>query len=387
LQPKRELTAILALKSLLPPLFLSLLFDIIAGSFLGVSFEKLMVSYPTILFILPALMGLRGNVFGSLGSRISTSLYLGSAEPSFSDKLVRNDILFSIWAATIPAFILLTVASLRFPEPELIIKTFYIILGSSVSISVILGILTAVIVIQSFKAGFDPDNLVGPAITTFADLVSIPSIILFILILEYLGSFEYLAALFICILLFSFYNTIKNRRGFKELLIIISILALLQCITGSLLQEYSEDIHASTILAFAYPAILGSVGNYGSIVVARTSTKLHLGEVTSFASRTVVLDIFYVFLVSVVIVPVIFLSSVLMSSFLGSKSKIDILAFVMFSSIYLLLTALILIFSAIISISLYRRGVNPDDGGIPLATTISDIFGTVAVVVLAKLLI
>ena len=196
-----------------------------------------------------------------------------------------------------------------------------------------------------------------------------------------------MAALFICILLFSFYNTIKNRRSFKELLIIISILALLQCITGSLLQEYSEDIHASAILAFAYPAILGSVGNYGSIIVARTSTKLHLGEVTSFASRTIVLDIFYVFLVSIVIVPVIFLSSVLMSSFLGSKSKIGILTFLMFSSIYLLLTALILIFSAIISISLYRRGVNPDDGGIPLATTISDIFGTVAVVVLAKLLI
>ncbi len=389
MQPTRELTLSIAFKTVLPPMMLSLIFDLAAGVFLGISFEKLMLTYPAVLIVIPGLMGLRGNVFGSLGSKISTALYLGSSKPSLSDDYIIKNVLFSIWAATIPAFILLAVAALRFPKFEQILAAFHIILNSSVTISSILGIMTAIIVIQSFKRGFDPDNIVGPAITTFADLISIPSIVLFIFLLETFKYIDILSALFVAILLFSAYISLKNgdRKAYKELLTIISLLALIQSITGNILQEFSEIIHKAALLSFAYPAVLGSVGNYGSIVVARTSTKLHLGEVDKIMSKKVLLDVIYIFLTSMIIAPLIFVFSTLISLHFGFSPKLNLTTFVSFFTTYSILVIFILFFSAFLSVLLYEKGIDPDNGGIPLATTFSDIFGTIAVVMLASLIV
>ncbi len=388
MQPERELTLTTAFKALLPPMLLSLLFDLSAGVFLGISFEKLMLVYPAVLIVIPGLMGLRGNVFGSLGSRISTALYLGSSQPSLHDEFVLKNVFFSIWAATVPAFILLGVAAIKFPDFHQIFTAFNIILNSSVVISTVLGFMTALIVIQSFKRGFDPDNIVGPAITTFADLISIPSIVAFILLLENFRHADIVTIFFASLLIAAVYISLRNgdRRAYKELLVIISLLALIQSITGNILQEFSEVIHRAALLSFAYPAILGSIGNYGSVVVARTSTKLHLGEVERFLSRKVLLDTLHIFATSIVIAPLIFAFSAAISMYFGFQPKLSVFTAASFIAIYAFLAIFVLLFSALLSVVLYERGIDPDNGGIPLTTTISDIFGTVTVVLLAGLI-
>lgn len=385
MQPERELTVSSALKQVLVPLAICLIFDLGAGIFLGISFEKLLTSYPEILLVIPGLMGLRGNVFGSLGSRISTSLYLGSSDPTIKDEYISKNVFFSIWAATIPALILFIIAAVKFHKKEELFLSFQIIFNSSVMISAILSFVTAMIVIQSFKRGIDPDNIVGPAITTFADLVSIPSIVLFIFFFEMFTP-AWLSTLVFSLVLITFvyfsFRAGYDRKTYREVLTIISLLALIQSVTGNILQEFSEIIHRAVFLSFAYPAVIGSIGNYGSIMVARTSTKLHLGEMRAKSLR----DVAYIFPTSLIIAPTIFaISSFFAVTFLSSPIP-NIEQFLYFMLMYLLLTAFVLVFSLALSMWLHKNGVDPDNGGIPLTTTLTDIIGTICIVLLAFLI-
>ncbi len=385
MQPERELTISSALKQVLVPLTLCLIFDLGAGIFLGISFEKLLTTYPEILIVIPGLMGLRGNVFGSLGSRISTSLYLGSSNPSIRDEYISKNVFFSIWAATVPALILFMIAAIKFFGKEGLTTTFQIILDSSVMISAILGIFTAIIVIESFRRGLDPDNIMGPAVTTFADLVSIPSIVLFIFIFEKYSAAWFSTIILVVILMVSTYLSVRggyDKKAYKEVLMIVSLLALIQSVTGNILQEFSEIIHRAVFLSFAYPAVIGSIGNYGSIMVARTSTKLHLGELQSRKF----IDAIYIFPTSLIIAPIIFILAFLSASFFTGTALPELKDFLYFLAVYLALTAFVLLFSTALSIWLHRMGVDPDNGGIPLTTTLTDIIGTLSVVILAYLI-
>ncbi|MBO8180554.1 MAG: magnesium transporter [Archaeoglobus sp.] len=385
MQPERELTISSALKQVLVPLTLCLIFDLGAGIFLGISFEKLLTTYPEILIVIPGLMGLRGNVFGSLGSRISTSLYLGSSDPSIRDEYISKNVFFSIWAATVPALILFMIAAIKFFGKEGLTTTFQIILDSSVMISAILGIFTAIIVIESFRRGLDPDNIMGPAVTTFADLVSIPSIVLFIFIFERYAAAWVSTMILAVILTVSIYLSVRggyDKKAYKEVLMIVSLLALIQSVTGNILQEFSEIIHRAVFLSFAYPAVIGSIGNYGSIMVARTSTKLHLGELPS---RKFV-DAVYIFPTSLIIAPIIFILAFFSASIFAGMALPELKDFLYFLAVYLALTAFVLLFSTALSIWLHRMGVDPDNGGIPLTTTLTDIIGTLSVVILAYLI-
>jgi len=93
-----------------------------------------------------------------------------------------------------------------------------------------------------------------------------------------------------------------------------------------------------------------------------------------------------VFLTSVVIAPTIYvLASLFASTFTGAPFP-EAKDFLYFMIVYLALAAFVLLFSTTLSIWLHRVGVDPDNGGIPLTTTLTDIVGTTAVVVLAYLI-
>ncbi len=384
--PERELSFRIAFRLILPVIAFSLFFDLLAGYFLGSNFDKLMTRYPILLIIIPGVMGLRGNVFGAMGSRISTALYLGSSRATIKDEFVLRNVFFSVWAATIPALILLFIALLRFLSTSNL-AVVEIIINSSVTQGVLLSVATAGIVILSFRRNIDPDSIVGPSITTFADLISIPTLIFFIMVFERTKLSTPIFVISIIILSLSMFLSFKGAskddlRIYKEVLTIISALAMIQAITGNVLHDFSGTINRIPFLAFAYPAILGSTGNYGSIIVARTSTKLHLGEIERFSYRDLK-DAVTIFSTSLVIAPTIFTISNLFSALHGNQAVLSVDAAILFISFYFPLVFIMLIFSFVLSIFLYRVGVDPDNGGIPLVTTLSDVVATVVIVWMA----
>tara|TARA_B100000029_G_C17552700_1_gene950662 strand:- start:774 stop:1355 length:582 start_codon:yes stop_codon:yes gene_type:complete len=158
-----------------PALVLSSLGGIIAGLILG-SMTNELQSIPGLLVLIPALLAIRGNVYGSLGARISTGLHQGFIEPriSFSDQRVNAAVIASflnaLFAAAIGAtfaYFLLTLSA----EPVVPLQIL-------LSIALIAGILSGTVLITAvisviftaYRNGLNPDTIVGPLVATIGDI-------------------------------------------------------------------------------------------------------------------------------------------------------------------------------------------------------------------------
>lgn len=387
--PERELSLRMAFRLIIPVLYLCLIFDIFAGVFLGTNFDKFVENYPYLLIVLPALMGLRGNVFGAMASRLSTAFYLGSSEANFRDRYVVTNSFFSVWLATMPVLILLIIAFIKYPDFSSMVVAFQIAVSSSVISAVILSTCTTAVVIVAFRKAIDPDSISGPLITSVADLITIPSIIFLIILFEIQISWIIaliMAFIFVLSVIFSIREK-RNWRIYKESLLIVCSLSLIQSVAGNLLEEFSELVYLSFFMGFAYPAILDQFGNYGSIIVARTSTKLHLGEIDGFNLKKAMNDIKYIILTAPIVFPFISLVPLLFAYlYFGSLIFNPLLITIFFLS-FILMVFFLLVLSFYIAVLLHIVRIDPDNGGIPLITTIADLLGTVYAVAIAWLFV
>lgn len=164
----------------LPVLVVSLLGGIFAGSVLGSGgmidgFER----YPGLLLLLPAFLATRGNVYGALGARISSGLHQGLLEPRFQwdDRFVAavtasfvNGIGISVFVGVL-AWATLWLFPGRDPARLIELVGITFISGVLTSITLIGGLLA--LVFLGYRHGLDPDNLIGPIVTTMGDVFGV----------------------------------------------------------------------------------------------------------------------------------------------------------------------------------------------------------------------
>jgi mgtE-like transporter len=161
--------------------------EILAGNVMDGMKERLTITLPGLILMVPALLDLRGNVNGALASRLGTALHTGVIEPklSMSNELKVNiisSLILSLMAsATIGAFaciigVILGIASLNF------VALMSIAVVAGFVSGVILAGLTVFISIASYERGWDPDNITAPLMATIGDLVTMISIYLTVLL-------------------------------------------------------------------------------------------------------------------------------------------------------------------------------------------------------------
>ena len=132
---------------------------------------------PGLIVVIPAIIALRGNISTAFGSRIGSAYHLGviDAENLWNDDLKQNIIgsLVLSFIVSILVGILAYFTTVFFfdvnPDPVKLI--FIVILAGFVS-AIILTLMTVVIIFVVFKRGYDPDNITGPALATFGDIVT-----------------------------------------------------------------------------------------------------------------------------------------------------------------------------------------------------------------------
>lgn len=160
-------------------LAISLAAGLFAGSVLGTdgmtaAFER----YPGLLLLLPAFLATRGNVYGSLGARISSGIHQGLIPPRFErDRRLANavaaslinGISMSVFIGFAAWMVLVLLGRPVTPLPELVGIT--LVAGLLTSVVMILGLLT--LIFAGYRRGIDPDNLVGPIVTTFGDVFGV----------------------------------------------------------------------------------------------------------------------------------------------------------------------------------------------------------------------
>lgn len=148
------------------------------GLFAGLVLEGMVESverFPGLLVMVPVFLATRGNVYGALGGRISSGLHQGLIEPRFdwNERLVNAVVASFINGIGISVVIgVVTWLALQLIGWE------SAALYEFVGIMLIAGVLTSFVLIfgllalifAGYKYGYDPDNLVGPIVTTLGDI-------------------------------------------------------------------------------------------------------------------------------------------------------------------------------------------------------------------------
>ncbi|MFW5965544.1 MAG: magnesium transporter [Halodesulfurarchaeum sp.] len=158
----------------LPVLLVSLAGGLVSGVVLERVLGQVAV-FPGLLVMVPVFLATRGNIYGALGARISSGLHQGLIQP----RLERNDRLVNaVFASFINAVgISVVIAVISWVALQLMgwesasLLAFLLIMlvaGVLTSIVLILGLL--ILIFWGFNRGYDPDNLVGPIVTTLGDI-------------------------------------------------------------------------------------------------------------------------------------------------------------------------------------------------------------------------
>ncbi|MEK6812831.1 MAG: magnesium transporter, partial [Nanoarchaeota archaeon] len=136
---------------------------------------------PSLLILLPGYLEMHGNLLGSLAGRLSTALQLHKIPRRFSwNTFVHDNILATFVLGVIVAFVLgllayfLTWFIMGEATPAIIaIALIALIVSLLIEIP-----LTVAATYFSYHHGYDPDDVMGPYVTTLGDFIGILALLL-----------------------------------------------------------------------------------------------------------------------------------------------------------------------------------------------------------------
>lgn len=162
----------------LPFLFLAIAGGALAGLVLG-GMKTVLQRIPGLIIVVPAIIGIRGNICSSMGSRLGSAYHLGALEDGFSSQLLfenlKGSLSLSIFvSALLPFFVWFTSLFLPF---SLGATQFFALILITILTGIVSGFLLSFlvfsIVILSAKFKIDPDNISAPILTTAGDILTL----------------------------------------------------------------------------------------------------------------------------------------------------------------------------------------------------------------------
>ncbi|XP_037616720.1 solute carrier family 41 member 2 [Sebastes umbrosus] len=360
--------------------------------------------YITEIFILvPALLGLKGNLEMTLASRLSTAVNVGKMDsPIEKWNLIIGNLALKQVQATVVGFLAAVAAVVLgwIPEGKFQMSHAVLLCSSSVATafiaSLLQGIIMVGVIVGSKKTGINPDNVATPIAASFGDLITL-AILAWISqgLYKCLDTYPYVSSLvcafFMC--LTPLWIVISSKHPASRTLLYsgwepVITAMFISSIGGLILDKTVSDPNLAGIVVYT-PVINGIGGNLVAIQASRISTHLHFhcapGEVPDEAKgcyypcRT-----FWgsganhrsaqVLLLLVIPGHLIFLYTIhLMKS--GHTTLTPI-----FMSVYLaaamLQVLLLLCISDWMVHSMWRKGKDPDSFSIPYLTALGDLLGT-----------
>ncbi len=149
---------------------------VIAGIiFSGMTGELEMI--PGLIVIYPGVLGLRGNISSTLGSRLGSAIHMGLItdidrnNPELTNNINGSLLLGFIMAVLLGLLGHFVTLGLGF-ESAGAFKLILISVIAAVTSGIILSVVAVLLAIGMFRFGFDPDNVVTPSIATIGDIVS-----------------------------------------------------------------------------------------------------------------------------------------------------------------------------------------------------------------------
>jgi len=163
--------------------FISVTGGVFAGALLAHFLDKLAL-IPGLLILMPGFLAMRGNISGAMAARLSTALHLGLVLHDKDRHVLRSNTWAAFALGVLASVFLGIVAYLgtllffRMQSPDIILVAFI----AGIISNLIMIPLTSWTTLWLFRHGHDPDNIMGPYITTVGDIVSVISLIIAVVI-------------------------------------------------------------------------------------------------------------------------------------------------------------------------------------------------------------
>jgi mgtE-like transporter len=364
--------------------------DLAAGLALGFmtgTLERL----PGLLVLVPAAIGMRGNIFGALGSRLGTAIHTGEYEGRVEKQNLAGQNVMAAAALTLYVSIALAVLAkeiARLFGVETIPLTHYIavsVVGGLLSSLVILAI-TLGVAATSVKRGWDMDNVAAPIVTAAGDLVTLPALWLTTFLLpvgvlpEIVSLLSLLAALAVTLYRIRHKELHIFRRVVHGSLTVLIMAGVVDVIAGLTIERRLEHFLIYPGLLVLIPPFLEDAGALGGILSARLSSKLHLGTIPpqTIPSLRSWEDIALTYILGVPVFLFVGLSGTLVSAAVGlaTPGLLQMLSLTMLAGAIATTGAVfVAYYTAMVS---FRHGLDPDNYGIPVVTSSMDLIGAIA---------
>lgn len=169
------------LKQSIPVLVVAMLFGITAGQILNLTESVILV--PWILFMIPIINGIGGNLGSVVGARLASALHMGTISPKLEGAELEMNILTGV-ALGITTYLSLALFSTAL-APALglemnveIMRFAAVMMLAGVLLTFVVIATSMIAALYSFKFGLDPDNFVAPLTSSSGDIAGILCLIL-----------------------------------------------------------------------------------------------------------------------------------------------------------------------------------------------------------------
>jgi mgtE-like transporter len=372
--------------------------SLVAGAFLGAitgTFQR----YPGLLVLVPAAIGLRGNIFGSFGNRISTSIHSGTFRWSLRREAVLGQNVLASMVLTMGISLALAVVAKAVAVGLGV--TGSIDLLSMATVSIVGGLLGSVVVLGAslgltagaVRFGWDLDNVTAPLVSTLGDVLTLPALYLatgllgISVVSPSVGVLLVVASL---VFLVAGWRTSAEglRRIVRESVPVLLVAGCVSAGAGLTLEKSFARFDALPALLVLVPAHLSSSGALGGILSGRLASKLFLGLVPpdSRPNREARRDITLALLLAVPVYLFNGLAANAVATALGQASP----GALEMAAVSLIAGGLAILFVATVAyygtVVAYRTGVDPDTYGIPIVSSSVDFVGAFTLIIAISLL-
>ncbi|MFY9588620.1 MAG: magnesium transporter, partial [Actinomycetota bacterium] len=347
---------------------------------------------PGLFILIPAAIGMRGAIFGALGSRLGTSIHAGLFQFTMDKRgVLYQNVYTSVLLTFMSSLFLAFVARIVSSATGLLSITLWdyvviSVLGGLASSGFIL-VATVFLAREGYRREWDLDSVAAPLITFMGDLITLPALFAasYVAARGHVTLVVGIACALVCLWAFvmAFRTNLPTaKRILTESVIVLGLAGTIDMIAGTVVEHRLDRFIALPALLVMLPAFLENAGALGGIVSSRLASRLHLGAIRPrlLPERLAALDIslagpWAVLNFGLTGVTAHFIA---VATNKASPGLLQMMAIALVAGAFSTVGAALLAYGT--AVATFRFGLDPDNHGIPMITSSMDLAGVLAVV-------
>ena len=369
--------------------------DLIAGLFLT-TMEDIILLIPGMMIMIYCAIGMRGNIFGAMGSRLGTSMHMGTFQMTFKKKSVlRSNVeaamTLTLLLSAIMGVIGWVIAYQFFGCTIDIMQFTFISMVGGLLAGIIVLVFNIIIAHEGYKRDWDVDNITAPLIAAAGDIATVPMIFVATIMARDFDLWLVYAITVILLIITAistyFILTRRTRRRrrmdeakriVKQSLPVLTACVLFEIMAGIIIETQTGKLVEYGALLVLLPAFLNEGNALSGMLTSRLSSMLHLGTLDSaiLPPKPAHENFMIMYILALVTFIMIGTAAFIMEP--NSMPYLQLIGVVLLAG--MLATTVINFLSYYVAVAAIKFKLDPDDHCIPITSSIMDVVGTAILV-------